>query len=250
MKHNEEQQLGMNKSGTMMAPVESAKTVKGAAEYTHPTPGSSEAIGENRIFYMQEADVQATLPIPPSVKGMAKGMMDKLRSGNYAFMDKLGDRIAFERTGTRLYEALLVKYEGTEDKENLPPLELLQQFHREELEHFLMLTEVMKKIGGDPTAVTPCANIDAVASQGWIQVMTDPRTTFEQCLHIIHLAELADNDSWELLIEVTEANGMTDIANEFRNALAQEENHLLNVRNWMRSFAGSGEVNNSLEKPH
>jgi len=158
--------------------------------------------------------------------------------------------LSISRTGTRLYEALLVKYEGTEDKQNLPPLELLKQFHREELEHFLMLSDVMRKIGGDPTAVTPCANIDAVASMGWIQVMTDPRTTFEQCLHIIHMAELADNDSWEILTEIAETNGMTDIANEFRNAMAQEENHLLNVRNWMRSFAQSGEVNNSLEKPH
>lgn len=247
MKHNEEQQLGMNKSGVMMAPKEAAKTEKGAAELTKPTPGSSEAIGENRIFYMSEADVQATLPIPASLKGMANGIMDKMKSGNYTFIDKLGDRIAFERTGTRLWEGLLVKYEGTEDKENLPPLELLEQFHREELEHFLMLCEVMKKIGGDPTAVTPCANIDAVASQGWLQIMTDPRTTFEQCLHIIHIAELADNDSWELLCEIAEANDMKEYAAEFRNALAQEENHLLNVRNWMRSFAQAGQVNNSLE---
>ena len=233
-----------------MSPMEAAKTEKGAAEYTKPTRGSSEAIGENRIFYMREADPQGTLPIPPSLKGMASGMMEKLKSGNYAFMDKLGDRIAFERTGTRLYEALLVKYEGTEDKESLPPLELLRQFHREELEHFLMLCEVMKKIGGDPTAVTPCANIDAVASLGWIQVMTDPRTTFEQCLHIIHMAELADNDSWELLIEVAEANGMQDYANEFRNALAQEENHLLNVRNWMRAFAQKGGIQAELNNSH
>ena len=250
MKHNEEQQLGMNKSGTMMAPIESAKTEKGAAQYTQPTAGSSDAIGENRLFYMKDADVQVTLPISPSLKGMAKGMMDKLKSGNYGFVDKLGDRIAFERTGTRLYEALLVKYEGTEDKDNLPPLELLKQFHREEREHFIMLCEVMKQIGGDPTAVTPCANIDAVASQGWIQVMTDPRTSFEQCLHIIHLAELADTDSWEILVEMAEANGMKEFSNEFRNALAQEENHLLNVRNWMKSFAQAGMVNNSLDRSH
>ncbi|MFL5784996.1 MAG: ferritin-like domain-containing protein [Bacteriovoracaceae bacterium] len=151
------------------------------------------------------------------------------------FLDKLGERLVFERAAVRLYESLLAKYDRDTDKESLPPIELLRQFHREEQAHREMLSKVIRKSGGDPEVITPSANIELVANHGWALVMQDPRTTFEECLHIIQLLELADGDGWELLIELAEASGMNEFIEEFRSACAQEENHLVNVKNWSRA---------------
>jgi rubrerythrin len=149
-------------------------------------------------------------------------------------IDKIGERIVYEKMVIQLYEKLLDKHRDSTSEE-LPPYELLKQFHREEIEHYRLLSDVMESLGGDPRTITPSGTMENVAVNGWPKVLDDPHSTFDQCLHIIHLAELGDNDSWELLVELAELSDMKDIAEEFRSCLAQEEGHLLNVRNWMRA---------------
>jgi ferritin-like protein len=241
MKEQLRPELGMNKTGIMMSPIDSAETREGAEEYTHPPEGDSSLIAENRIRYMKDADSLGTVPMPATMKGMLSSIQEKIATGGHAFLDKLGERIAFERTGTRLYEALLSKYNGTSNKGALPPLKLLEQFHHEECLHFYMLCDIMTEMGGDPTAMTPAADVSAVASQGWISIMADPRTTFAQCLEIILQAELVDNASWEMLIDLAETAGLDDISQQFTKALDEENFHLLNVRDWVNQLVVSGE---------
>src|SRR5690606_24201770 len=105
------------------------------------------------------------------------------------------------RTGTRLYDALILKYEILAENDDMPalptPLDAdgedtsatLRRIRAEEHEHFLMLSEVMRSLGGDPTAQTPCADATATASMGIMQVVTDPRTTFAQSLNALLIAE-------------------------------------------------------------
>src|SRR5690606_32315938 len=136
-------------------------------------------------------------------------------------LDKIGERIAFERGGTRLYDALLVKAQAAlaagaelptaaealaangEDVASLQgaptesALQTLERIRNEELEHFHLLCEAMKQLGGDPTAMTPCADAVATASAGLMQVVTDPRTTLAQSLNAMLTAELTDNAGWE-----------------------------------------------------
>lgn len=163
-------------------------------------------------------------------------------------MDKIGERIAFERSGTRLYEALIRKFEVLQETGSVPDLPLpmnvsaegalgtLLRIRDEEHEHFLMLCEVMQALGGDPTAQTPCANVIATASLGLLQVLTDPRTTFAQCLTAILTAELTDNAGWELLISLADQSGENEIADRFRAALVDEEQHLVTVRAWVTAL--------------
>jgi rubrerythrin len=150
-------------------------------------------------------------------------------------IDKIGERIAYEKIVIHLYEKLLEKHQVS-DLNELPPYELLKQFHREEIDHYRLLSDVMISLGGDPRKLTPSANLENLAVNGWIKVLDDPKSTFDQCLHIVHHAELGDNDSWELLVELAELSELKEIAEEFRNCLAQEEGHLLNVRNWTRAY--------------
>lgn len=235
-------EVGMNKTGIMMSPIDSAESREGAMEYTHPPEGDSTAIAENRIQMMKESDTIGTVPMPLTAKGIVSSLKERLNTGGQPFLDKLGERIAFERTGVRLYEALLSKYHGTKDKKALPPLKILEQFHHEELMHFYMVCDVMTELGGDATATTPAADVAAVASQGWVQVITDPRTTFSQSLEIILQAELVDNAGWELLVDLAEAAGLDDISESFTNALKEEDIHLENVREWVSQLTLTGEA--------
>jgi rubrerythrin len=76
----------------------------------------------------------------------------------------------------------------------------------------------------------------AVASSGFMQVLNDPRTTLAQCLNAMLAVELADNAGWELLASLADDMGETDLAGRFLGALAQEQEHLLIVKQWLTAL--------------
>jgi bacterioferritin (cytochrome b1) len=116
------------------------------------------------------------------------------------------------------------------------PMQTLQRIRSEELAHFQMLCEAMTQLGGDPTAQTPCADVTATASMGIMQVVTDPRTTLAQCFNAVLTAELTDNAGWELLIQLAEQAGESELAGRFLGALAQEQEHLVTVKGWLSTL--------------
>ena len=78
---------------------------------------------------------------------------------------------------------------------------------------------------------------------GLMQVLTDPRSSMAHCLQAMLTAELTDNAGWELLIKLADNLGYDDMKTEFESALADEENHLVNVRTWLsESVLESAEV--------
>ena len=162
-----------------------------------------------------------------------EGEADEEDAGMAVFLDKLSERLAFERTGTRLYEALLNKCDALGEQSPGPTLEDIEHIGREELEHFLLINKTIAEIGGDPTVQSPSADVAGVASMGIMQVLTDPRSSMAQCLQAMLTAELTDNAGWELLINLADNLGYDDLKTEFESALANEEEHLLNVRNWL-----------------
>ena len=151
----------------------------------------------------------------------------------FGLLTKLNERLAFERMGTRLYEALFNKCQALGETLPGPPLAEIQEIGSEELEHFILINDTIAGLGGDPTLESPCADIIGVASMGIMQVLTDPRTTIPQCLSAMLTAELTDNAGWELLIELAESLGYDEMKTEFETCLQHEERHLQNVRNWL-----------------
>lgn len=249
--------LGMNRTGAAVSPAGTAAMTEAADALSPAVPIDTSAAEAERLTYINESEAVGSIPPPTSLKGVVKTGMAKLKGGAPTMlMDKIGERAAFERGGTRLYDALLVKYQAVEalGREVIPPAELLPpldgmvvpasvagesplqtltRIRNEELQHLRMLCDSMVQMGGDPTAMTPCADVQATATMGIMQVVTDPRTTLAQSLNAMLGAELIDVASWELLAALAEDAGETELAGRFLGALAQEQEHLAIVKGWV-----------------
>jgi rubrerythrin len=256
--------LGINRTGAAVSPLGTKAMTDAVNEFAPPGPIDTEASDAQRIVYINESDAIGSIPPPPTVKGMFKsGVATMTGSHPSIFMDKIGERIAFERGGTRLYDALITKYEALSmsdgnilpaagrdatDDDGAPmmslrdesPAQTLARIRAEELAHFKMLCEAMEYLGGDPTAQTPCADVIGTASMGLIQVVTDPRTTMAQSLNAMLTAELTDNAGWELLIQLAEDANETELTGRFLGALSQEQEHLVTIKRWVTTLVSEG----------
>jgi len=132
----------------------------------------------------------------------------------------------------RLYEAMIAKARNLDSGNDL--VGVLQHIRDEEFEHMMLVHAAMEKLGADPTAQTPSADVAGVMAMGIMQVLTDPRTNVAQCMNALLTAELADNAAWELLIELAQAAGHPNIADSFVHAKTQEDDHLVKIKTLMR----------------
>jgi rubrerythrin len=223
--------LGMNRTGIDMSPLNVEELIRGIQEFPPTSSGTEQMLAESRRTYIANADPIGTVPMPGTVKGLAKASIQKL-SGRHleVLIDKLGGRLAFERTGTRLYDALLGKALVCADRSPTLPIDQLNQFRAEEAAHIGLVWDALRQLGADPTCVTPMADVNAVASLGLMQIISDPRMSIAQSLHAIHIAELADNDGWQLLVKLAEEMGQREMAAEFTKALNEEDQHLAEIR--------------------
>lgn len=242
---------GMNRTGIGTAPAEAKKTIEGAQQGVPVAAADSTPIEALRTELSRQVDPVGTVPPPASLKGLVKTAAEMLKGNKpTVLLDLIGERLAFERTGTRLYEALLSKFEAGDPHPSGPTRAELEQIRDDEHAHFMLLKESMERLGADPTAVTPCADIAAVASLGLLQVVTDPRVTLTEALKAVHIAELTDNDAWMALSDLAEQLGHDELAQEFRRALAEEEEHLRLVRSWVTaSIEGQAGVEQGAGEP-
>lgn len=238
-----------NRTGLQMSPVQSKEmleTVEGIEGLPNPPEGTGTAMAEMRLEYINEADPLGTVPAPASAKGMVKTGA-KMLTGNrpQVFMDKLAERCAFERGGTRLYDGLLTKFRARHDGGTAKPRKgnateaisqtRLVEIRDQEMQHFQLLADCIEQMGGDPTAQTPSADTVGVQTMGLIQTISDPRTTLTQSLHAALAAELIDVAGWELLAELADGMGQKEMAKRFREALQHENEHLRSIRSWYES---------------
>jgi rubrerythrin len=226
--------IGPNRTGAATSPIDSQRLAEASDEITPDEGIDGQAIAAERLAWAAQAEPVGTMPPPVTVKGVVKAGFELLRGRDpTVFLDKLAERAAFERGGTRLYEALLVKHAAAHIHEGGPTREELELIRDDELRHYAIARDAMIALGADPTALTPSANVTAVMSSGLVQVLTDPRTTLTQCLQAMLAAELVDNDGWQQLAELADALGQDELAARFRDALAEEDDHLARVRSWI-----------------
>jgi rubrerythrin len=226
--------IGKNRTGIATSPKDAKRTVEGAVEGSPQAVMAPAEAAALRLDYSTQAPPLGTMPPPRTLKGAAKAVASRAQGEKETvLLDKLGERLAFERGGTRLYELLLVKFDAASHHPGGPSRAELEEIRDDELRHFGLLVEALTRLGADPTAVTPCADVVGVATMGLVQVLSDPRTTFTQALDTILLAELGDNDGWAMLLELLGDLGQEEIAAMLRPCVEDERRHLLLVRTWL-----------------
>ena len=225
-----------NRTGIMTNPELSAELIEGARQTKPSSDGDASVLGELRSQYLQEPVAIGSPPIVAEVSedGELLGPLE----GMTILLDKLGERLAFERQGARLYESVIQKCEllGAEDGSG-PSLEELRHICDEELEHFRMLQTAIK---------TPSADVAGVMSKGVLEIAVDPRTTIPQTLQALLTAELVDNDGWQMLQDLAAELGQDDLEEQCRQAFEQEQQHLEKVRDWLTTMT-MDQVTGSLE---
>ena len=228
--------LGANKTGIDMSPKHAQEMIDAANETELPQLKGKVSFRALERHYLEDAEPYGSVPLPGTAKGVAKSGM-KMATGKHpeTFINKLGERLAFERTGVRIYDHLISKCEfaGESNMSDIQvPLDRLREFRDEELQHFHMLIECLQTLGADPSAETPDADASGVAAMGLMKVIQDPRASVSQSLEAMLSLELTDNAAWELLIELAKDMGHKDMAKQFAQAHDQEQEHLLYVRQW------------------
>lgn len=225
--------MGMNRTGMQMSPFEASAMRAGVTPPSPQARTDDTALGDMRSSYITEAEPLGSVPLPGTVTGaVTTGMAMLSGRSPEVFLDKLGERLAFERTGARLYDALISKFEALGPGDSSVRIENLQKIRTDEARHFAVVADAIESLGGDPTAETPCADLAGVESLGLMQVLTDPRTSFAQSLHAILIAEMADHAGWELLIALADENQQGALITEFTTALNEEREHLHLVQQW------------------
>lgn len=213
--------------------VEKSKEV--AITEERPTPHK---MIEMKKSYLKEDFKLGSVPIPTSLKGAGKTLLEKAKGKSpEVLLDKLGERMAFERAGVRLYEAIIAKCEAA----NIPEetLSKLREYRDEEHSHFMLVHATIESLGADPTAMTPSADATAVAGMGLFQLAGDPRANVTQSLQALLTAELVDHDGWEMLIKLARDSGLDEAAVQFEQALKEESEHLSFVRSWYQEMVSS-----------
>jgi hypothetical protein len=222
--------MGSNRTGVQMSPLDAAAMMRGDEEFG--VVESDERLDlAVRSDYADEADALGSVPVPSTPSGVLKSGVDMLKGKRpQVLVDKLGERLAFERGGVRLYDSLLVKCRAVGADLPADDLARLQSFRNEEARHFEMVCDALRELGADPTAQTPCADLVGVESMGLVQAMNDPRTTLVQGLHVMLDAELLDNAGWQMLIGLSRQCGHDTLAERFEQAEQNEAKHLAHVR--------------------
>jgi len=231
-------EMGLNRSGLATAP-RMAPQVLQVPGMTPKSSGDARVIANERVSYSKDAEPAATMPPPGTLKELAKTTVKLLKGQkSMVLVDKVAERMAFERGGTRLYEALLSKLDAFGSWEGGPQRADLESIMRDELTHFHFLAEVMGMLGADATAVTPSAEVHDLLTSGLRMVLADPRTDLRTCLEAMLQAELVDNDCWQTLMKLAFAYEELQLAERFQRCLEEERVHLNRVRSWLSAGLG------------
>lgn len=232
--------MGMNKTGVQMSPLNTKRMLEDDNRIlARGQPGDETQMAELRQSYIRESNGFGSIPVPGTLKGMASAAMDMLKGDRpQILIDKLAERLAMERTATRLYDALLTKLPLVDEGKVSITAEDVASIRGDEARHALLISEAIASIGGDPTAMTPSADNVGVEAMGLVQVLGDPRSSLAQSLHALLTAELSDGVGWETLIALAHEMGHRDMVDHFSDALLQERKHQAMIQNWYEEALG------------
>lgn len=174
-----------------------------------------------------------------------EGVMADLKMNREKLLDKLCERWLFEKKTVDLYGSIIEKLQGGEFGLKVDRLETFQS---EEQEHYQMLEQYIKTIGGNTRRKTPSQMVVEQESQAFERIIADADDP-SMLLHVLLDAEMSDNASWELLIKLATNAGQQDFVSKFAEARDQEKVHLREVRNMVSRLARIELIDQAQESP-
>jgi bacterioferritin (cytochrome b1) len=160
----------------------------------------------------------------------ARTVMGKLSKTNRGkLIDILSERLAFERSGVKLYDRVLtvLRAQHTDDLSRL--IGKTQEYRDQEKEHEEWLEALIRDLGGTAHEETERSRLVTRESQG-IEAVVKSEERWPNLFHALVAAELVDNAGWELLVGLADQANDREVKREFKRRLHEEEEHLLFVR--------------------
>jgi len=152
-------------------------------------------------------------------------------------IDLLSERLAFERSSVKLYDAIIEKLETSNDDRAFTILDELRLQRDHEQEHEEWLAQEIRALGGDPRVTTELAELALRESKGIEDVILDGDDQLPHLLHGLLAAELNDNAGWDLLLALAEEAGDREAKRQFKKRLHEEQEHLAFVHLAVRRLA-------------
>ena len=181
--------------------------------------------------------------------------MRKLSEHNRArVVDLLCERLAFERSGVRLYDRIIAAMQGSSDSELNAMQSTMEEHRAEEKEHEEWLEAQIRTLGGNLEVECDGAMMANSEAAGIQQIAANESADLRHLLHALLAAEAVDNAGWELLLELAEDVDDRAARREFGRRLHHEREHLAFVRHMMERlavrdiFGSRGSVERALDR--
>ncbi|MFB1483873.1 hypothetical protein [Corallococcus sp. RDP092CA] len=152
------------------------------------------------------------------------------------FVAQLRERLAFERTSSRLYAGLLVKTQALGSYPGGPTAERLVELHNQELDHLNLVRECIYRYGADAPQVAGLGDGADPRPHGLLRAVDDPCATLPDALRAVLIAEILNNAGWAMLMDLAEELGPSDLVGAFREVLREETLHLEEVTTWVANL--------------
>jgi rubrerythrin len=150
-------------------------------------------------------------------------------------MTLLSERLAFERTAVRLYDAALEKLQASGDEDVMKVVPTMQGYRDQEEEHANWIEAQMQKLGHVPRT-TPLTQAVQRESRGMEQVIAGRDDGLLPVLHALYGVELMDNAGWDVLLQVAQQAGDDNALIELNERVEHEKQHLDLIRTCMLEF--------------
>ena len=164
-------------------------------------------------------------------------------------VDYLAERLAFERSGVRLYDALLERVQEAREPEVRALAPLLARQRDEEREHVGWLQEQLEALGAGSHPESARAQLSREETRGLAHVILEARAPLPHLLHALLSAELVDHAGWDLLVALADEAHDAEALRALTRRRDEESRHLALCRELAERFAMQQVLDEPLRLP-
>lgn len=199
-------------------------------------PPSGSAVRFLRVHLMRIAGYLGELHLPDFKEVVGHALQSVEGLTPLVFVAQLRERLAFERTSSRLYAGLLVKTHALGSYPGGPTPERLVELHNQELDHLNLIRECIYRLGVDVPPLTAHGDSVEPRPHGLLQAVDDPCATLPDALRAVLISEILNNAGWAMLVDLAQELGPPDLVDAFREVLREETLHLEEVTVWVANL--------------